>query len=158
MQTLRSMQFCDGTREEFLEDFSMSFPYTSLRIELSKYKGALVPWHWHKKAVEFFWVQSGSLECFTPTTHMTFPSGWAEFINANVMHMRKVSSTPEEVVQLLHIFEPSLIATPGSQIEKKYVLPVIASSQTEILAFNPQNKTDRETIERMLNAFRLSSE
>lgn len=27
MQTLRSMQFCDGTREEFLEDFSMSFPH-----------------------------------------------------------------------------------------------------------------------------------
>lgn len=137
------MTFCKGTREEFLEDMQKDFPYASLRTEITKYRGRFVPWHWHKQAVEFFWLEHGTVECLTPDHRYVVPTGWAGFVNANVMHMRRaVPGSP--VVQYLHIFEPSLLAASGSRIAKKYILPVTTRTEPEVLLFDP--KQDPEII------------
>lgn len=54
-----------GSREESLPGFSSDFPYIASRAELDKYPGQFVPWHWHQ-AVELFFIESGSLEYYTP--------------------------------------------------------------------------------------------
>ena len=46
-------------------------------------------------------------------------------INPNVLHMTKAISQKEKNIQLLHIFDVSLLAgEQGSRIEQKYILPV----------------------------------
>lgn len=152
MKNLTSMQFHKGTREEFLEDMQPEFPYASLRTELTKYQGRFIPWHWHKQAVEFFWIEKGEVECLTPYQRFVLKEGTGGFVNVNVMHMRRCLSKSGAVVQYLHIFEPSLIAVPGSRIEKKYVLPLVTRKDLDVVTLDPESASDMAIIEQIREA------
>lgn len=93
----------------------------------------------------------------TPTQKVVLHQGFAGFINTNVMHMRKVLDPNDDVVQLIHIFEPRLIASPGSRIEQRYVLPILTTPATEVMIFSPEQPSHQTVIEKIRDAFTLSN-
>ena len=158
MKNIHNIEFYNGTKEELLPGFEKDFPYIASRAELDKYIECYVPWHWHR-TVELFYVESGSIEYDTPKGKMLFPAGSGGMVNSNVLHMTKAISQREKNVQLLHIFDVSLLAgEQGSRIEQKYITPVITAVQIEIIPLFPGNREDERILKLLIDSFRLSSD
>ena len=158
MKNIHNIEFYNGTKEELLPGFEKDFPYIASRAELDKYIERYVPWHWHR-TVELFYVESGSVEYDTPKEKILFPAGSGGMVNSNVLHMTKAISQRERNVQLLHIFDVSLLAgEQGSRIEQKYIAPVITAVQIEIIPLFPGNREDERILKLLIDSFRLSSE
>ena len=158
MKDIHNIEFYNGTKEELLPGFEKDFPYIASRAELDKYIECYVPWHWHR-TVELFYVESGSIEYDTPKGKMLFPAGSGGMVNSNVLHMTKAISQREKNVQLLHIFDVSLLAgEQGSRIEQKYIAPVITAVQIEIIPLFPGNKEEERILKLLADSFRLSSD
>lgn len=155
MKNVQNVEFHIGSREEALPGFATDFPYIASRAELDKYIGRTAPWHWHR-AVELFYMESGTLEYETPSGKMIFPAGSGGMVNANVLHMTRAVSQTEETVQLLHIFDASLLAgEQGSRIERKYIAPIVTAPQIELVALFPENPAQKQILRLILDAFDL---
>lgn len=158
MKNIHSIEFYTGSKEELLPDFEKDFPYIASRAELDKYIGGYVPWHWHR-TVELFYMESGSIEYDTPGGKILFPAGSGGMINPNVLHMTKAISQREKNIQLLHIFDVSLLAgEQGSRIEQKYIAPVITAPQIEVIPLFPGNAEEERILKLLAASFRLSSD
>lgn len=158
MKNIQSIEFYTGSKEELLPGFSNDFPYIASRSELDKYIGRRVPWHWHR-TVELFYMESGSLEYYTPGGKILFPAGSGGMVNSNVLHMTKAISQTEKNSQLLHIFDVSLIAgEQGSRIEQKYITPIVAAPQIEIIPIFPGNAVQDKLLKLIFGAFRFSGD
>ncbi len=68
-----------------------------------------MPWHWHP-AIELFYIENGELKYHTPSRTITFSAGSAGMVNSNVLHMTELQTHKEKSIQLLHIFDPKLLA------------------------------------------------
>lgn len=157
MKNIQDIKFRTGSKEELLPDFAGEFPYISSRVDLHNYINHFVPWHWHK-AAELFYIESGTLEYYTPGGKVTFPAGSGGMVNSNILHMTKAISTTEKTIQLLHIFDVSLLAgEQGSRIEKKYITPVISAPQIEIIPLFRGNTAHEKILDCITNAFQISN-
>ena len=146
MKDVHCIEFHTGSREERIPELAKDFPYTASRATLDRYIGSTVPWHWHQ-AVELFYMESGCVEYTTPGGKLVFPAGSGGFVNSNVLHTTRAISQTEENVQLLHIFDVSLLAGErGSRIEQKYILPITSDPQLEILPLLPDHAAGRESL------------
>ncbi len=155
MKNIHSIEFYTGSKEELLPDFECDFPYIASRAELDKYTGRYVPWHWHK-TVELFYMESGCLEYNTPGGKILFPAGSGGMVNSNVLHMTKAMSQIEKNIQLLHIFDVSLLAgEQGSRIEQKYITPIVTAPQIELIPLFPDNAAEEKILKRIFEAFHL---
>ncbi len=158
MRERRSLEYCPGSREELLPGFTPDFPYIASQAELDYYAGGIVPWHWHKE-VELFYMESGTLEYVTPKGTQTFLAGSGGFVNSNILHMTRSIAEAEENIQILHIFDTSFLSgEQGSRIEQKYVTPIIAAPQIEVVAFSQNDPKQAEILRLIQNAFLLSEE
>ena len=158
MKNIHSIEFYTGSKEELLPGFEKDFPYIASRAELDKYIGHYVPWHWHK-TVELFYMESGSIEYDTPGGKLLFPAGSGGIVNSNVLHMTKAISQKEKNIQLLHIFDVSLLAgEQGSRIEQKYIAPIITAPQIEVIPLFPGNAEEERILKLLAASFRLSSD
>ena len=156
MKDVHCIEFHTGSREERIPELAKDFPYTASRATLDRYIGSTVPWHWHQ-AVELFYMESGCVEYTTPGGKLVFPAGSGGFVNSNVLHTTRAISQTEENVQLLHIFDVSLLAGErGSRIEQKYILPITSDPQLEILPLLPDHAAGREILKRLKGSFCLS--
>ena len=156
MKNVQGLQLKNNSREEMLPGFAGDFPYIASRAQLDRYIEGLVPWHWHP-AVELFYMQSGCLEYTTPRGKWVFPAGSGGFVNSNVLHTSRIIQQQESNIQLLHLFDPSLIGGEhGSRMEQKYILPITSAGNIEIVPLWPQNETHAEILELIRSAFELS--
>ena len=156
MKDVHCIEFHTSSREERIPELAKDFPYTASRATLDRYIGSTVPWHWHQ-AVELFYMESGCVEYTTPCGKLLFPAGSGGFVNSNVLHTTRAISQTEENVQLLHIFDVSLLAGErGSRIEQKYILPITSDPQLEILPLLPDHAAGREILKRLKESFCLS--
>lgn len=156
MKNIQEIKFHIGSKEELLPDFTDDFPYIASRVEFDKYMGQFVPWHWHR-SVELFYMESGTLEYYTPKGKILFPAGSGGMVNSNVLHMTKTAVETKKNTQLLHIFDVSLLAGgQGNLIAKKYITPIVAAPQVEMIPLSPENPAQAEILDRILAAFQLS--
>lgn len=158
MRNIRRIEFHTGSKEELLPDFAGDFPYIASDVDLNNYIGRFVPWHWHR-AVELFYMESGSIEYSTPGGKVLFPAGSGGLVNSNVLHMTRAVSKAEHNRSFLHIFDPSLLAgEPGSRIEKKYILPIMTAPQIEIIPVYPGDVKQDTILKLILEAFQISEQ
>ena len=158
MKIVHSLEFQSASKEEKLPYDTPDFPYVASRAELDYYRESFIPWHWHN-AVELFYMESGELKYNTPHKNLTFPAGSAGMVNANVLHRTEFQRRPEACVQLLHIFDPQLLAgNRGSLMDQKYISPITAASQIELIALSPDEPAQASVIEMIRSAFSLSEE
>ena len=136
MRIVHNLEFQTDSKEEKLPYDTPGFPYLASRAELDFYREPFVPWHWHN-AIELFYMESGELNYYTPHKNIVFPAGSAGMVNANVLHKTQIQARTGDNIQLLHIFDPQLLAgTHGSLVEQKYISPIINSSQIELIALS----------------------
>lgn len=158
MKNIHSIEFYTGSKEELLPGFERDFPYIASRVELDRHPGRYTPWHWHKP-VELFYVESGSLEYNTPGEKVLFPAGSGGLVNSNVLHMTRTFPQTEGNIQLIHIFDVSLIAgEPGSRIEQKYITPLVTAPQIELIPLFPGNAEEERILKLLCSAFHFSGE
>lgn len=158
MRITRDLEFRVNSKEEKLPYDTSAFPYVASRAELDFFREPFVPWHWHN-AVELFYIESGELKYYTSNKIISFPAGSAGMVNSNVLHMTEVRTHNDKNIQLLHLFDPKLIAgAHGSIIEQKYVMPIITSSLVDIIELKPERCDDVAVIDLIRCAFLLSED
>lgn len=146
-------RFRENSNEEWLQEFTTEFPYQCSRVHLNSID---VFWHWHG-AVELFYMESGALDYYTPQGRVFFPEGSGGLINSDVLHRTTPQSREQDTVQLLHLFDASLLADhPGGRIMRRYILPLISPSRPEVLALSPENPDHVETLAKLRASFALS--
>lgn len=156
MNNVSTIEFHAGSKEELLPGFESDFTYIASRAELDKFTERFVPWHWHK-AVELFYIESGLLEYCTPKGKVLFPAGSGGMVNSNILHMTRPLTQLDKNIQFLHIFDASFIAgQQGSRIEQKYITPITAASQLEIIALYPDNAAHTQVLDNIRSSFHLS--
>lgn len=153
MKIISTIEQDAQSREERLPDFDPAFPYIATRVELGIGRYSAAPWHWHR-AVELFYMEAGCLEYTTPGGRWVFPAGSGGFINANVLHCSRLLDCGSGV-QLLHLFEPSLLAgEPGSRIGQRYILP-LCTSGVEVIRLRPEEPEHLALLEKLRAGFAL---
>ena len=153
MKNIQSIELFKNSNEEILPGFSEDFPYIASRALLDRYIEPFTPWHWHR-TVELFYMESGILEYTTPNGKWLFTAGSGGFVNSNVLHTSKVVSSGEETIQLLHLFEPELIAGEQScRLYEKYVHPVTSASGIEIIALSAEDGQQANILRKIRCAF-----
>ena len=158
MRITHSLEFQVGSKEEKLPYDTLDFPYIASRAELDFYREPFVPWHWHN-AIELFYMESGELKYHTQHETLVFSAGSAGMVNANVLHKTQFQTHREKNIQLLHIFDPQLLAgNHGSLIEQKYISPIITAPQIELMALHPDEPEQAVVIALIKKAFLLSKD
>ncbi len=78
-------------------------------------------------------------------------------VNSNVLHRTKTAVHTGKNVQLLHIFDVSLLdGGKGSRIGQKYISPVVSDPEVELISFSPANPRDEKILELIRDSFQLS--
>ncbi len=153
MKNVHNIEFYSGSKEERLPDFAADFPYLASRVELDRFMGRFVPWHWHR-TVELFYMESGTLIYDTPGGKWVFPAGSGGMVNSNVLHMTRPASGDKQNIQFLHMFDVSLLAgEAGSRIGQKYITPLVTAPQLEMIALFPEDPVQGDILKRIREAF-----
>ena len=152
MRNKDHIDFVPGGREERFAEITDAWPYVLEAAELDRYPQRTCSWHWHRE-VELFYVESGQVEYRVRAVHrqMLFPEGSAGFLNSGFLHM--TTALKEGSVQRLHIFRPTLLGDVGGRISRRFVEPLVANRQADILAWLPDHTEDRAFIELMRASF-----
>lgn len=102
-------------------------------------------------------MESGSLTYSTPEGKTIFPAGSGGMINSNVLHMTELTHRSEKTIQLLHIFDPSLLAgQQDSRIGQKYIAPILTAPQLELIPLFPEQEKEKKLLDMIQAAFHLS--
>ena len=156
MRNIQGIELNNSSKEELLPGFSQDFPYIATCAELDKYIEPAIPWHWHP-TVELFYMESGTLEYTTPNGKWVFPAGSGGFVNANVLHRTTFRDKEQENIQLLHLFDPVLLAGEhGSRMEAKYIRPLTSAASIEMIALYPDNPKQEKILREIRQAFEVS--
>lgn len=156
MNTVHSIEFHQGSKEERLPNFSADFPYTVSRSELDRFTERSVPWHWHK-SLELFYTVSGCVEYHTPACTLRFPAGTGGIVNSNVLHSTRACSDTEPNTQLIHLFDPSLLSgAEGGRIEQRYLSPILNAPQIELIPLLPIDEESIKALSLLKASYELS--
>ena len=80
-------------------------------------------------------------------------------MNGKTARLEKQSSLKNENVQLLHIFDPVFLAGEhGSQMEKKYIFPLTANRDVEVIMLHPEKAKEKKIIDHIQAAFSISEQ
>lgn len=142
----------DENLKEQLPRTEFSFPYLACYVEMNRYPGRIIPWHWHPD-VEFMCVLQGTVRLTTNNECHVISAGEGVFINSNTMHYQEpVPGLP--VIMLTQLLDVRLIAGSYKSVyEKKYVLPVIECRELEAMHFCPSHPNQREILDRMRRSY-----
>lgn len=154
MRDIYGIELQSGSKEEKLPGFETEFPYIASHVFVNRYPDKAAPWHWHR-AVELFYVESGSIDYFTPDGTYHFRQGDCGFVNSNILHQTRSESEQENLL-MLHLFDPYFISgDQGSRIAKKYVLPIISTPAVDVLIFQKDQEKTKKIVEMIQNSFTL---
>lgn len=136
---------------EEVEGLYNEYPYVFHYVDLSK---TAIPWHWHE-ALEFCYVQSGSLKVSTPGQTQTFCQGEGFFINSNVL-----TSMTEPIGCMLdsHLFYAELLSGHFKSVyETKYLNPVIQNRNLDMLPIRGKTEEEKQLLQKLRQLSRLQS-
>lgn len=143
-----------GGREEAFPETAEDWPYIAERAEFARYPGNSVPWHWHSE-VELFYMEQGAIDYRTRATHehARFEEGSAGFINGGVLHSTLQSPNSAPAIQMLHIFQPSMLGDPAGRLQKRYINPLLQCRGVDVLKWSPTNPDDMPFIDLLKSSF-----
>lgn len=152
MKNVSEIHVRENSGEEMLDGMAPDFPYISTRALLDRYS---VLWHWHK-AVELFYMESGSLEYETPQGKHIFPTGSGGLVNTGVLHRTCPLSSDAPTIQKLHIFDAALLYSDvGGRIYQKYFAPILTDGGVEIIPLLPDDSKQAKLLELLRDSFSL---
>ena len=137
---------------EEVEGLYNEYPYVFHYVDMNK---TLIPWHWHE-ALEFCYVQAGSLKVSTAGQSQTFKQGEGFFINSNVL-----TSMTDAADCLLdsHLFHPVFLGGHFKSVfETKYLNPVIQNKNLDMLPIRGETETQRQLLRKLCQLSKLQSQ
>ena len=111
----------DETFRSLYDYGSSEFPFAFYSDDLEQYQDNMIDLHWHR-SLECSYIIKGTV-CFT-AGHDTYTLnvGDALYIGSGVFH----SFSSDGAAELLHIlFEPELLADPGSRLYTDVLTPIL---------------------------------
>ena len=153
MLRVSSVDLYPDSQEERLPGFTPQFPHLCSCSLLGSYPQRTAPWHWHRSA-ELFYVQRGAVLYQTPGGERLFRAGSGGMVNCNVLH--KTRALEAETEEVLHLFEPELIAgIPGGTVEQEYVAPLRDAPGLELIPLTPEEPQQAETLRLLCESLAL---
>lgn len=136
------LQIRNNQMEE-VEGLYNEYPYVFHHVDLCQ---TAVPWHWHE-ALEFCYIQSGSVKVAITGQVYTFQKGEGFFINSNVLTaMTNVS----DCVMDSHLFHPVFLGGHFKSVyETKYLNPVIQNRNLGLLPIRGETEEQRQLLQKL---------
>lgn len=100
-------------------------------------------------------MEQGTIDYRTHAAHehMRFEEGSAGFINGGVLHSTLQSPNSAPAIQLLHIFQPSMLGDPAGRLQKRYIDPLLQCQGVDMLKWSPANPDDMPFIDLLKSSF-----
>ena len=128
---------------EEVEGLYNEYPYVFHHVDLSK---TTIPWHWHE-ALEFCYVQMGSVKVSTAGQTQIFEKGQGFFINSNVLSA--MTENPDCVIDS-HLFHPVFLGGHFKSVfETKYLDPVTQNRKLDLLPLRGENGTQKKLLQKL---------
>jgi len=137
---------------EEVEGLHNEYPYVFHHVDLGK---TLIPWHWHE-ALEFCYIQSGSVKVSTAGQTQTLQKGQGVFLNSNVL-MAMTEGT--DCVMDSHLFHPVFLGGHFKSVfETKYLNPVIQNRNLDMLPIRGETGAQKQILQKLNQLSRLQSQ
>ena len=128
---------------EEVEGLHNAYPYAFHPVDMGK---TAVPWHWHE-ALEFGYVQAGSVKVSTAGQTQAFEKGEGFFINSNVL--TAMTDTGGCFIDS-HLFHPVFLGGHFKSVyETKYLNPVIQNRKLDLLPIRGQTQTQKQLLQKL---------
>ena len=137
---------------EEVEGLHNEYPYVFHHVDLSK---TLIPWHWHE-ALEFCYIQSGSVKVSTAGQTQTLQKGQGVFLNSNVL-MAMTEGT--DCVMDSHLFHPVFLGGHFKSVfETKYLNPVIQNRNLDMLPIRGDTGAQKQILQKLNQLSKLQNQ
>ncbi len=148
---IKSLALNEDLEEQIPKEMD-AFPHFSCYVEMDRYLGKVIPWHWHPK-LEFTYVLQGTMRLSTNNEGYVIGAGEGAFINSNMLHYQEpMPGLP--VITLSQVVDPELIAGAHKSVfEQKYVTPILECQELEAVHFRPETPNQREILERLRRSY-----
>jgi AraC-like DNA-binding protein len=128
---------------EEVEGLHNAYPYAFHPVDMGK---TVVPWHWHE-ALEFGYVQAGSVKVSTAEQTQEFSKGEGFFINSNVL--TAMTDTGGCFIDS-HLFHPVFLSGHFKSVyETKYLNPVIQNRNLDLLPIRGQTQPQKQLLQKL---------
>ena len=128
---------------EEVEGLHNAYPYVFHHVDLEK---TAVPWHWHE-ALEFGYIQTGSVKVSTAGQTQEFEKGEGFFINSNVL---TAMTDTGGCFMDSHLFHPVFLGGHFKSVyETKYLNPVIQNRSLDLLPIRGQTQTQKQLLQKL---------
>ena len=140
------------------EDVPMTvpgMPYVCIHTQMGNFPERKISWHWHT-ALEFVYVDEGTVELRIPNRNEILSKGTAVFINTGILH--EYTAVNEEPCSIYATLFNSqfLSGAHGSVFEEKYFLPICHKGTPAIWVIQPDNLERLKMIQNLLEAMKLA--
>lgn len=134
-----------------------AFPLVVHETRLSEKPMGFNDWHWHEE-VQFTYVLEGSMITTAQGTDYILRPGDGFFINANLAHMSRPTSSESARYLSLNV-QPSLLTLfHGSVVEQKYFFPYVNHPYFQFIHLTPDTLWQEQTLNDMLYLFHILQE
>lgn len=128
---------------EEVEGLYNEYPYVFHHVDMSR---TAVPWHWHE-ALEFCYVQCGTVKVATAGQVQTFKTGEGFFINSNVLTSM---TDADDCILDSHLFHPVFLGGHFKSVyETKYINPVTQNRNLDLLPVRGENGTQKQLLQKL---------
>ncbi len=137
---------------EEVEGLHNEYPYVFHHVDLSK---TLIPWHWHE-ALEFCYIQSGSVKVSTAGQTQVLHKGEGVFLNSNVL---MAMSDGADCIMDSHLFHPVFLGGHFKSVfETKYLNPVIQNRNLDMLTLRGETGAQKQILQKLHQLSKLQSQ
>ena len=152
---LSHIQLNENLEEKILH-MTPDFPYICCYVEMDKYPGGYIPWHWHDE-IELIYVQRGTVEYHIKEKTVTLSEGDGCFMNSNVLHLLKPSKDCRGSILLAHTFKKLFLGGfYNSVFEQKYLNPIVNCKNLEYFKFSPEIPSHTIILEKLKASYALA--
>lgn len=136
---------------EDVEGLYNEYPYVFHHVDLSQ---TAVPWHWHE-ALEFCYIQTGSVKVATAGQVQTFQKGEGFFINTNVL---TAMTDALDCIIDSHLFHPVFLGGHFKSVyETKYLNPVLQNRNLDLLPIRGETQIQKQLLQKFRQLSQLQN-
>lgn len=155
MQTFKIV--VDDNLQETIKHGSYDFPITIYTNKFDLFEDGYIKWHWHKE-LQFSYCLYDKVTFFIENQKITLKAGEGIMVNSNVLHQIKPYKNNNCLMFSIDL-DPTLIGgNKHSLIEKKYLNPILESSNLKFICLKPDVQWQKITLKYIKKVFFLWNE
>lgn len=146
----------DGNLQETTKHGSYDFPMAVYTDKFNLFEDGHIKWHWHKE-LQFSYSLYNKVCFFVEGQKIILEPGEGIMVNSNVLHQIKPYND-NNCMMFCIVFDPILIGgTDQSRIEKKYVNPILESSNLKFIYLKPVVQWQKNILRTLKEIFTISN-